>query len=215
MLQWSTGISIAISIFNQLSSIEPMGVSLQKGGNISLSEQSPGLKTVRVCLGWEERETEGADFDLDASCFMLAANDKVRNDADFIFYNQLKSKCGSVEHSGDNLTGEGEGDAEVLLVRLDKVPGDIVKLEFTVTIHEFDKRRQNFGMVSDAYIRIVNDANDEEIARFDLSEDASTCTAMIFGEIYRHSGSWKFRAVGQGFPHGLGQLAKTYGVNVA
>jgi len=180
-----------------------------------LSKEVPGLKTVRVALGWEERETEGDDFDLDASCFMLTSSDKVRNDADFIFYNQLESTCGSVKHSGDNLTGEGEGDAEVLFVQLDKVPVSIVKLVFTVTIHEYEARRQNFGMVSNAYIRIVNDANDEEIARFDLSEDASTCVSMNFGEIYRGGGGWEFKAVGQGFTYGLGPLAKGYGVRVS
>jgi tellurium resistance protein TerD len=191
-----------------------MGVSLAKGANISLSDQAPGLKTVHVGLGWDARQTAGEDFDLDACCFMLAANGKVRGDTDFIFYNQLKSTCGSVEHTGDNLTGEGEGDDEVLIVRLDKVPAEIVKLVFTVTIHDFDSRRQNFGMVSSAYIRIVNNDNNEEIARFDLSEDASTNTAMIFGEIYRYNDKWKFRAVGQGFNHGLEQVAVSYGVAV-
>lgn len=190
-----------------------MGVSLKKGGNVSLSEQVPGLKTVRVALGWKERETEGEDFDLDASCFMLTAEGKVRNDADFVFYGQLKSSCGSVEHSGDNKIG-GTDDAEVLSVRLDQVPSAVTKLLFTVTIHEYDTRRQNFGMVDSAYIRIVNDENSDEIVRFDLSEDAGTCTAMIFGEIYRHGGSWKFRAVGQGYNHGLAQLCQTYGVEV-
>ena len=191
-----------------------MGVSLKKGGNVSLSEQAPGLKTIRVGLGWEERETDGEDFDLDACCFMLAATEKVRSDDDFVFYGQLVSPCGSVEHTGDNLTGEGEGDAEVLIVRLDQVPTAIVKLVFTVTIYEFDTRRQNFGMVNTAYIRIVNDDNNEEIARFDLSEDASTSTAMIFGEIYRQGGAWKFRAVGQGFNYGLDSLARSYGVDI-
>ena len=191
-----------------------MGVSLKKGGNVSLSDQAPGLKTIRVALGWEERETEGEDFDLDACCFMLTNKGKVRNDADFIFYNQLKSTCDSVEHTGDNLTGEGEGDAEVIIVRLDTVPNTIVKLLFTVTIHEFDSRRQNFGMVSDAYIRIVNDDNDEEIARFDLSEDASTCVSMLFGEIYRDGTAWQFRALGQGFDYGLDKIAVSHGVNI-
>jgi tellurium resistance protein TerD len=191
-----------------------MGVSLTKGANISLSDQAPGLKTVHVGLGWDARQTAGEDFDLDACCFMLNANGKVRNDDDFIFYNQLKSTCGSVEHTGDNLTGEGEGDDEVLIVRLDQVPATIAKLVFTVTIHDFESRRQNFGMVSSAYIRIVNNDNNEEIARFDLSEDASTNTAMIFGEIYRYNDKWKFRAVGQGFNYGLEQVAVSYGVAV-
>ncbi len=191
-----------------------MGVSLSKGGNVSLSDQVPGLKTVQVGLGWQARETEGEDFDLDACCFMLGTNNKVRGDEDFIFYNQLKSPCGSVEHTGDELEGGSGGDDEVIMVHLDKVPDVIQKLLFTVTIHEFDTRRQNFGMVNSAYIRIVNDDNNEEIARFDLSEDASTNTAMIFGEIYRHNTAWKFRAVGQGYNYGLEALAKSYGVEV-
>ncbi len=191
-----------------------MGVSLSKGANISLSDQVPGLKTVQVGLGWQARETEGEDFDLDACCFMLTANNKVRGDEDFVFYNQLKSPCGSVEHTGDELEGGSGGDDEVIMVRLDKVPEAIQKLLFTVTIHEFDTRRQNFGMVNSAYIRIVNDENNEEIARFDLSEDASTSTAMIFGEIYRHGGAWKFRAVGQGYNYGLETMAQSYGVEI-
>ncbi len=191
-----------------------MGVSLSKGGNVSLSDQVPGLKTVQVGLGWQARETEGEDFDLDACCFMLGTNNKVRGDEDFIFYNQLKSPCGSVEHTGDELEGGSGGDDEVIMVHLDKVPDVIQKLLFTVTIHEFNTRRQNFGMVNSAYIRIVNDDNNEEIARFDLSEDASTNTAMIFGEIYRHNTAWKFRAVGQGYNYGLEALAKSYGVEV-
>lgn len=191
-----------------------MAISLVKGANISLSDQAPDLKTIHVGLGWDARETAGEDFDLDACCFMLNEQGKVRSDSDFIFYNQLHSSCGSIEHTGDNLTGEGDGDDEVLIVQLDKVPADIMKLLFTVTIHEYDTRKQNFGMVSSAYIRIVNNDNQEEIARFDLSEDASTNTAMIFGEIYRYNNKWKFRAVGQGFNHGLDQMARTYGVNV-
>ena len=194
-----------------------MGVSLKKGSNVSLSEQVPGLTTVRVALGWEERATEGEDFDLDASCFMLTVAGKVRNDNDFIFYGQLRSPCGSVEHSGDNLDGateEDEEDAEVLTVRLDKVPADIAKLVFTVTIYEFDLRKQNFGMVDNAYIRVINDDNNEEIARFDLSEDANTCTSIIFGEIYRDDEAWKFRAIGQGFNYGLDRLARSYDVDI-
>jgi tellurium resistance protein TerD len=185
-----------------------MAVSLSKGQNVALEA---GLKNVRVALGWKARETEGADFDLDASCFMLAASGKVRNDADFIFYGQLKSSCGSIQHTGDELVG-GD-DAETLLVQLDKVPADIQKLVFTVTIYEYDKRKQNFGMVSNAYIRVVNNDTDTEEFRFDLSEDASINTAMIFGELYRKDSAWKFRAVGQGFNNGLLDLCKTYGVN--
>lgn len=191
-----------------------MAISLTKGANVSLTAQSPGLKTVLVGLGWDARETEGEDFDLDASCFILTASGKVRSDGDFVFYNQLKSPCGSVEHTGDNLTGDGDGDDEALIVRLDKVPTAIVKLLFTVTVHDFESRKQNFGMVSSAFIRMVNHDTNEELARFDLSEDASTNTAMIFGEMYRHNDQWKFRAVGQGFNRGLEALAVSYGVNV-
>lgn len=157
--------------------------------------------------------TDGSAFDLDASCFLLNAEGKVRGDSDFIFYNKLKSDCGSVEHLGDNLTGAGEGDDEVITVNLDKVPAEIQKLAFTVTIHEADTRRQNFGMVSSAFIRVVNKEGNKEIARFDLSEDASTNTAMVFGEVYRHGGEWKFKAIGQGFDGGLGPLARNFGVN--
>ena len=191
-----------------------MAVSLSKGGNLSLSKEDPNLKAILVGLGWDARATDGADFDLDASCFLLKDGDKVRSDADFIFYNQLKSTCGSVEHTGDNRTGAGEGDDEAIIVYLDRVPPDVQKLSFTVTIHEADARRQNFGMVKSAFIRIVNKENNMEIARFDLSEDASTDTAMIFGEVYRHGSEWKFRAVGQGYKGGLGPLARNYGVNI-
>lgn len=191
-----------------------MAISLSKGGNISLSKEAPGIKNVLVGLGWDARTTDGADFDLDASCFMLGENGKVPSDSHFIFYNQLKSACGSVEHTGDNRTGVGEGDDEILYVTLDKVPTTIGKLAFTVTIHDAEARRQNFGMVASAYIRIVDRDSNKEIARYDLSEDASTNTAMIFGEVYRHGGDWKFRAVGQGYNGGLGPLAKNYGVNI-
>ena len=191
-----------------------MAVSLSKGGNVSLSKEAPGLKAVLVGLGWDARSTDGGDFDLDASAFLLKEDGKVRSDGDFIFYNNLKSSDGSVEHTGDNLTGEGEGDDEAIKIALDKVPAEVQKVSITVTIHEAESRRQNFGMVGNAYIRVLNQADNKEIARFDLSEDMSTETAMIFGEIYRHSGEWKFKAIGQGFVGGLQPLAKNFGVNV-
>ena len=190
-----------------------MGVSLSKGGNVSLSKEAPGLQTVRVGLGWDARATDGQAFDLDASAFVLNG-EKVRSDADFIFYNNKNGANGSVVHQGDNLTGEGEGDDEVVMVQLSKLPPDVTKISFAVTIHDADNRRQNFGMVSNAFIRVVNDAGGAEIARYDLSEDASTETAMIFGELYRHGEEWKFKAIGQGFAGGLGPLARNYGVNV-
>ncbi|WP_020561730.1 TerD family protein [Methylosarcina fibrata] len=191
-----------------------MGISLSKGGNISLSKTDPTLKNVIVGLGWDTRATDGADFDLDASAFMVKEDGKVRSDSDFIFYNQIRSTCGSVEHAGDNRTGAGEGDDETIIVLLDKVPPDVQRIVFTVTIHEADARKQNFGQVARAFVRIVNKDSNNEVARYDLSEDASVETAMIFGEIYRHGGEWKFRAVGQGYAGGLAALARQYGVHV-
>ena len=191
-----------------------MAISLQKGGNVNLSKTDPNLKQVLVGLGWDARSTDGVDFDLDASIFMVTENGRVRFDSDFIFYGQLRSPCGSIEHTGDNRTGVGDGDDESLKIKLDKVPTEISRLMVAVTIHEAEERKQNFGMVSNAYIRIVNADNNTEIARFDLSEDASTETAMNFGELYRHNAEWKFKAVGQGFAGGLSALAKQYGVNV-
>lgn len=191
-----------------------MSISLSKGGNLSLSKEAPGLSKLLVGLGWDTRSSDGSAFDLDASAFLLKEGDKVRADTDFIFYNQLKSPDGSVEHTGDNLTGEGEGDDEVIKVDLGRVPAEVQKISVAVTIHDAETRHQNFGMVSNAFIRIVNEANGSEVARYDLSEDASTETAMIFGELYRHGADWKFRAVGQGYNGGLGPLARNFGVNI-
>ena len=191
-----------------------MPVSLSKGGNVSLSKEAPGLKTIVIGLGWDTRSTDGSAFDLDASMFMLKTDEKVRSDSDFIFYNNKKSGDGSVEHLGDNTTGEGEGDDEQIKVNLDGVPQDVAKLSVGVTIHEADTRSQNFGMVSNAFIRVVNGSDNSEIARYDLSEDASTETAMLFGEVYRKDNEWKFKAIGQGFAGGLGPMARNYGVSV-
>ncbi|MCL7422115.1 MAG: TerD family protein [Methylobacter sp.] len=191
-----------------------MAVSLSKGGNVNLSKEAPGLNKIQVGLGWDARVTDGAAFDLDASCFLVKADGKVRSDADFCFYNNKNVADGAVVHMGDNQTGDAEGDDETVKVELSKVPADVDKVVFSVTIHEADTRNQNFGQVAKAYIRIVNEENGSEIARFDLSEDASIETAMIFGEIYRHGTDWKFKAVGQGFAGGLGPLASSFGVNV-
>lgn len=191
-----------------------MSVSISKGGNVSLSKEEPGLSRILIGLGWDTRATDGVDFDLDASVFLLNNMGKVRNDLDFIFYNNLRSPDGSVEHTGDNRTGEGEGDDEAVRVNLGGVPADVDKLSITVTIHDAPARGQNFGQVDNAFIRVVNEDTGREIVRYDLSEDASTETAMIFGEVYRHGGEWKFRAVGQGFAGGLGPLASHFGVNV-
>jgi len=189
-----------------------MALSLSKGGNLSLTKEAPGMTKVLVGLGWDARSTDGQDFDLDASAFLLKADGKVRADSDFIFYNQLKSVDGSVEHTGDNRTGEGDGDDEAIKVDLSKVPAEIDKIAFTVTIHEAEARRQSFGQVRNAFIRIVNQDTNVEVGRYDLAEDASTETAMIFAELYRHGTEWKFRAVGQGFQGGLKPLAESYGL---
>lgn len=191
-----------------------MALSLQKGGNLSLSKEAPGLTKILVGLGWDPRSTDGTQFDLDASAFLLNASGKVRGDADFIFYNQLKSPDGSVEHTGDNRDGAGDGDDEAIKIDLSRVPVDVEKIAFTVTIHDAVNRRQNFGQVGNSFIRIVNEANGSEIVRFDLAEDASTETAMIFAELYRHNREWKFRAIGQGYTGGLKALANSYGLTV-
>jgi tellurium resistance protein TerD len=192
-----------------------VGVSLSKGGNVSLTKEAPGLTAVLVGLGWDARTTTGADFDLDASALLLNSSGKVVSDQHFVFFNNLKSPDGSVEHTGDNLTGEGEGDDEVILVDLGKVPPQCEKIVFPVSIHLADERGQSFGQVSNAFIRVVNQTDGQELARYDLSEDASTETAMIFGELYRYRGEWKFRAVGQGYASGLRGIALDFGVNVS
>ncbi|NHZ35224.1 MULTISPECIES: TerD family protein [Massilia] len=191
-----------------------MPISLQKGGNVNLSKEAPGLTKMIVGLGWDTRATDGSAFDLDGAVFLLGASGKVRSDADFIFYNNLKSADGSITHSGDNKTGAGDGDDENVTIDLANVPADIDKIVLAVTIHDAETRRQNFGMVSKAFVRCVNAAGNAEIARYDLSEDGSTEAAMIFGEVYRAGSDWKFRAIGQGFQGGLGPLATSFGVNV-
>ena len=191
-----------------------MAITLSKGGNLSLSKTDPSLNQVLVGLGWDARSTDGADFDLDASAFLLTQQDKVRGEHDFIFYNQTRSVDGSVEHTGDNRTGEGDGDDEAIKINLALVPADIQKIAITVTIHDAELRRQNFGQVQNAFIRVVNDQTQNEIVRFDLNEDYSTETAMIFGELYRHNGEWKFRAVGQGYQGGLKAMCHQYGIMI-
>lgn len=191
-----------------------MAISLQKGGNVNLSKEAPGLSKMVVGLGWDLRTTDGAAFDLDGAAFLLNSSGKVRADGDMVFYNNLKSADGSVIHSGDNLTGAGEGDDETISIDLSKVPADVDKVAVCVTIHDAEARGQNFGQVAKAFVRCVNATGNAEIARYDLSEDSSTETAMIFGEVYRAGADWKFRAIGQGFKGGLGPLAKNYGVNV-
>ncbi|GAB3215201.1 TerD family protein [Pseudaeromonas pectinilytica] len=192
-----------------------MSVSLSKGGNVSLAKADPTMTKVLVGLGWDPRATDGQDFDLDASAFLLTSTGKVRGDNDFIFYNNLSDAAQSVVHAGDNRTGAGDGDDESLKVDLTKIPAEVDKIAFTVTIHDAEARRQSFGQVGGAFIRLVNDATGVEVARYDLSEDASTETAMIFGELYRHNNEWKFRAVGQGYAGGLKAMCDQYGISAS
>jgi tellurium resistance protein TerD len=191
-----------------------MSVSLNKGGNVSLTKEAPGLQAVLVGLGWDARTTTGTDFDLDASALVVGQNGKILSDAHFIFFNNLTSPDGSVEHTGDNLTGEGEGDDEAIKVNLVGVPQEADKIVVTVSIYDAEARQQSFGQVRNAFIRVVNQADNKELTRYDLSEDASTETAMIFGELYRSGTDWKFRAVGQGYSTGLAGIARDFGVNV-
>ena len=192
-----------------------MSVSLSKGGNVSLSKEAPGLSAILVGLGWDVRATDGADFDLDAVVFVCNESGKVRSDKDFIFYNNLISEDGSIEHTGDNRTGEGDGDDEAIKINLAAVPADVTKIVIAVTIHDADKNNQTFGQVENASVRVVNQGDGKELARYDLTEDGSTETAMIFAEVYRHGAEWKFKAIGQGFNGGLGPLAKNFGVNIS
>ena len=191
-----------------------MAVSLVKGGNVSLTKEAPSMNVALVGLGWDARVTDGQAFDLDASVFLVGENGKVLSDSHFVFYNNTTSPDGAVQHQGDNRTGEGDGDDEQVKIDLTKVAADVKKLVFAVTIHEAESRKQNFGMVSNSFMRVVNNDNGSEIARFYLSEDASTETAMIFGELYRHGAEWKFKAVGQGFAGGLAALATQHGINI-
>lgn len=189
-----------------------MAISLQKGGNVNLSKEAPSLKKLVIGLGWDPRATDGAAFDIDGSAFLLKADGKARADSDFIFYNNLTSTDGSVTHLGDNTSGAGDGDDEKLTIDLAMVPAEIEKITVGVTIHDAEARKQNFGMVSKAYIRCLDANGDKELARYDLSEDSSTETAMIFGEIYRAGAEWKFKAIGQGFAGGLAPLARSFGI---
>lgn len=189
-------------------------LSLSKGGNLSLSKSDPGLVKAMIGLGWDARSTAGDDFDLDASALLIGANGKVRSDADFVFYNQMRDADGSVTHQGDNRTGEGDGDDEQILIDLSRVPADVAKIVIAVSIHEADARRQNFGQVRNAFCRVINAESDQEIVRFDLSEDYSSETAMLFAELYRYNTEWKFRAVGQGYASGIAGVARDFGVSV-
>ena len=192
-----------------------MAISLKKGQKVDLTKTNPGLKNILIGLGWDTNKYDGgSDFDLDASVFLLNANGKVNSDDDFVFYGNLKHVSGSVEHMGDNLTGAGEGDDEEIKIDLSKVPENVDKIDFTVTIYEAEERKQNFGQVENAFIRVVDATNNKELIRYDLGEDFSIETAVVIGQLYRNKGEWKFNAIGSGFSGGLASLGKNYGVNV-
>lgn len=190
------------------------GLTLQKGNNLSLTKADPGLQLALVGLGWDPRSTTGEAFDLDASALLIGADGKVRSSADFIFYNQPSAQDGSVVHKGDNRTGDGEGDDEQILIDFSKVSADVERVVIVVSIDQADARQQNFGQVRGAYCRVLNEGSNQEIVRFDLSEDAAPETAMIFAEVYRNNAEWKFRAIGQGYASGLGGIASDYGVQL-
>lgn len=192
-----------------------MAVSLTKGQKVDLTKTNPGLTKVIIGLGWDTNKYDGGnDFDLDTAAFLVGADGKVISDGDFVFYNNLKHSSESVIHLGDNRTGDGEGDDEQIKIELNKVPDEIQKIAFTATIHEAEARGQNFGQVSNAFIRIFNEETNEELIRYDLSEDYSIETAIVVGELYRHNGEWKFTAVGSGFQGGLGALCGNFGINI-
>lgn len=190
------------------------GLTLEKGSNLSLTKTDPGLQMALVGLGWDPRSTTGEAFDLDASALLVGNDGKVRSTADFIFYNQPSAVDGSVTHLGDNRTGDGGGDDEQILIDLTKISAEIERVVIAVSIDQADARRQNFGQVRGAYCRVVNQGSDQEIVRFDLSEDAAPETAMLFAEVYRNGGEWKFRAVGQGYASGLAGIASDFGVQL-
>jgi tellurium resistance protein TerD len=192
-----------------------MAISLSKGQKVDLTKTNPGLTNVVVGLGWDTNKYDGGnDFDLDASVFLLGEDGKCTSEKDFIFYNQLVGGEGSVEHTGDNLTGEGEGDDEQVKVNLKAVPSSIHKISFVITIHDGEVRNQNFGQVSNSFVRVLNGDNNEELIRYDLGEDFSIETAIIVGELYRHNGEWKFSAIGSGYQGGLGRIATDFGLQV-
>ena len=192
-----------------------MAITLSKGQKVRLTKGNPGLENIVVGLGWDTNKYDGGfDFDLDSAAFLLGENDKVNSDSDFIFYNNLKHSSGAVQHLGDNLTGEGDGDDEQVKLDLSLVPQNVNKIAFTVTIHEAQERRQNFGQVNNSYVRVVNADTNQELLKYELGEDFSIETAVVVCEIYRHNGEWKFNALGSGFEGGLEALCKNFGVNV-
>ncbi|WP_409295680.1 TerD family protein [Peribacillus sp. SCS-26] len=192
-----------------------MAIQLSKGQRIDLTKTNPGLTKVIIGLGWDTNKySGGADFDLDASAFLANEQGKVQNDLEFIFYNNLTSPTGAVEHTGDNRTGEGDGDDEQMIVDFSLMPSHVSKIGIAVTIHDAETRKQNFGQVSNAFVRVVNADDNQEILRYDLGEDFSIETAVVICELYKHGSDWKFNAIGSGFSGGLAALCRNYGLEV-
>lgn len=191
-----------------------MAINLTKGQKVDLTKGNPGLKKIMVGLGWDVNTFDsGTDFDLDASAFLCGANGKCLSEKDFVFYGNLEHESKSVKHMGDNLTGEGDGDDEQIQVDLGVIPANIERIAFTVTIYDADNRKQNFGQISNAFIRIVDESSNTELIRYDLGEDFSIETAVVVGELYKNNGEWKFNAIGSGFSGGLSALCANYGIN--
>ncbi|PIE94507.1 TerD family protein [Bacillus fungorum] len=192
-----------------------MGIQLSKGQRIDLTKTNPSLVRAVIGLGWDTNKYNGGfEFDLDASAFLVDINNRCVNDSDFVFYNNLEHPSGSVIHTGDNRTGEGEGDDEQLIIDFSKIPANVNRIGITVTIHDAEQRYQNFGQVSNAFVRLFDEANNTELLRFDLGEDFSVETAVVVCELYRHGGDWKFNAIGSGFSGGLASLCRNYGLEV-
>ncbi|TQR16553.1 TerD family protein [Psychrobacillus soli] len=191
-----------------------MGINLSKGQKVDLTKTNPGLVNVTVGLGWDTNKYDGGnDFDLDSSVFLLGSNGKCSSESDFVFYNNTTGAGGAVVHTGDNRTGDGAGDDEAVNINLSTVPASIEKIAFSITIHDAEARGQNFGQVNNSYVRILNADSGEELIRYDLGEDFSIETAVVVGELYRHSGEWKFNAIGSGYQGGLGALVTDFGLN--
>ena len=191
-----------------------MPINLSKGQKVSLTKGNPSLTKIMVGLGWDVNAYDsGYDFDLDASAFLVGSNGRCPTEREFIFYGNLEHASGAVRHMGDNLTGAGEGDDEQIEVDLSMIPANIEKIAFTVTIYDAEKRRQNFGQVTNSFCRIVDEKTGEEIVRYDLGEDFSIETAIVVGELYKNNGEWKFNAIGSGFQGGLAALCAHYGID--
>ena len=190
-----------------------MAISLKKGQKVSITKDNPGLSKVVVGLGWDVNAFDtGGEFDLDTAAFLLTDTGKVSGQEDFVFFGNLTHPSGCAQHMGDNRTGAGEGDDEQIKIDLSLVPGNITKIAFTVTIYEAEERRQNFGQVNNAFIRIYNEQTGEELLRYDLGEDFSIETAAVFGELYKNGNEWKFNAIGSGYQGGLAALCASYGI---